>query len=289
MSEQKQNSMLEAFKSLQQILDTVKLQNVHLNEDALLKKFLTTQNPGLLDYFALEIYRLQYRGATLSDLEIISELGKDVIIYPFNKIQLQPSTYDITLGEFYFRRNPHPKFKYLHPENGSHIIDYWNVIPDKLLNYGAHQATEVKTQEEADEYGVKVGDKVIILKPGELILAHTQEFIGGRNSITTEIKCRSTFGRSGITICKCSGQGDNGYINRWTLEIQNHTQTNIVLTVGERVGHIKFLRTGLVEIQYEKKGNYQSTDNLDTLRKEWTALCLIPSAGAKLIREIEKK
>ena len=93
-------------------------------------------------------------------------------------------------------------------------------------------------------------------------------------------------GRCGISICKCSGRGDNGFINSWTLEIENHTTSAIVLTVGLRVGHIMFLRTGPVENSYSTKGNYQSSDNLEELQRSWSPLNMIPSAVAKLVKKM---
>jgi deoxycytidine triphosphate deaminase len=284
-----EDTKIKALSLLQSIPSYISLRNL-LDEEALYKLTEARNNQLTLEQLlALEILRLLSKGAILSDLEIENELGKDVFIYPFNKAQLQPSTYDITLGEYFFRRNPNRKFKYLSPKNGEHIIDYWNVIPDKTKNYGALSAIEIKTEADAKEYGVKVGDRIITLEPGELILGHIIEFIGGRNSITTEIKARSTMGRCGVTIAKDSGQGDNGFTNKWTLEVQNHTQSIIVLTVGETMGQIKFQRTGTVRTQYYQKGNYQTSENMTEVMRDWNCLAMIPSPGAKLIREMEKK
>jgi deoxycytidine triphosphate deaminase len=224
----------------------------------------------------------------LSDIQIEEELGKDVIIHPFNKAQLQPASYDIRLGKFYYRYNPECKLQYFHPENGQHVVQYWNVNPDKEKNYGALQAYEVKTSEEANLYGVNVGDEIIVIQPRELILGHTIEFIGSKGNIRPDISARSTMGRCGVTIAKCSGSGDPNYYNIWTLEIENHSKVAHVLKVGERVGHIKFSRTGPVGIPYNQKGNYQSDDSLEELIKNWSPLNMIPSAGAKLIRKMEK-
>jgi dCTP deaminase len=227
-------------------------------------------------------------GCVLSDTDIIDELGKDVIIEPFNKEQLCPSTYDVRLGKYFYRTNPNKTIKYLQPENGKHIIDYWNVNADKSKNYGAYEATKVTSKEDAELYGVDVGDEIITIQPGELILGHTIEFIGGRNNVTTMIKARSTMGRCGVTICCCAGCGDPGYTNIWTLELKNHSTTPIILKVGERVGHIMFFRTGQVTTPYNLKGNYQTTDNMEEVMKNWSPLNMIPSSGAKLIRQMEK-
>lgn len=45
-------------------------------------------------------------------------------------------------------------------------------------------------------------DRLIWIKPGETILGHTLEFIGGRHSITTMMKARSSMGRNFIEVCK---------------------------------------------------------------------------------------
>lgn len=58
-------------------------------------------------------------------------------------------------------------------------------------------------------------DRIIWITPGETILAHTNEFIGGCKSVTTMMKARSSLGRNFIEVCKCAGWGDVGYINRW--------------------------------------------------------------------------
>jgi hypothetical protein len=49
-------------------------------------------------------------------------------------------------------------------------------------------------------------DRVIFISPQETILAHTQEFIGGRKTVTTMMKARSSLGRNFIEICKCAGR-----------------------------------------------------------------------------------
>lgn len=52
---------------------------------------------------------------------------------------------------------------------------------------------------------IKPDDLIIWIKPGETILCHTNEFIGGRSSVTTMMKARSSMGRNFIEVCKCAG------------------------------------------------------------------------------------
>ena len=87
-------------------------------------------------------------------------------------------------------------------------------------------------------------DRIIWIKPGETILAHTNEFIGGRGSVTTMMKARSSLGRNFIEVCKCAGWGDVGFINRWTMEITNNSRFySIPLVVGRRIAQIVFFDT----------------------------------------------
>ena len=45
-------------------------------------------------------------------------------------------------------------------------------------------------------------DRIIWIKPGETILGHTLEYIGGRHTITSMMKARSSMGRNFIEVCK---------------------------------------------------------------------------------------
>jgi dCTP deaminase len=107
---------------------------------------------------------------------------------------------------------------------------------------------------------IGLDERIIWLKPGETILGHTNEFIGGRRSVTTMMKARSSLGRNFIEVCKCAGWGDVGYVNRWTMEITNNSRYySIPLVVGRRVAQIVFFDTeGIESLSYEKSGKYQT-------------------------------
>ena len=223
------------------------------------------------------------KGSILSDSEILAELGRDVIIEPFNRPQLGPNSYDVTLGAYYFEPQLKSLPTYFHAENPSHTIKYWGV--NNKMGFGSKRAMLIVTLDEAEKYGVNIDDEIIIIPPGHVILGHTNEFIGGRHHITTSLHSRSTMGRSCMSICKCSGFGDIGYVNRYTLEIENHGLVPAVLKVGQRVGQIAFHRTGDVLVSYEKRGQYQITSNIKKLIATWNPLCMIPGKAAKLIKD----
>jgi dCTP deaminase len=136
-------------------------------------------------------------------------------------------------------------------------------------------------------YNLKPSDKIILIAPSETILAHTIEFIGGKNGIpgklnavTTEMRARSSIGRIGIAVCKCAGWGDIGYVNRWTMEITNFSTSIIPLPVGLRVAQIIFHEVTSVETEdeYHKKigSKYQSDLKLASLKASWKPEMMLP-------------
>ncbi|GAH42831.1 unnamed protein product, partial [marine sediment metagenome] len=145
--------------------------------------------------------------STLSDKAILKfkEEG-EITIEPFDARNLNTSSYDVTLGEYYFRET------HRNPES-NHIYNMYNEQDVARIWGKPHQA---KTSSEYSLYlkNIKPKDKIILIEPGETILAHTNEFIGGNTHITTMMKSRSSLGRNFIECCKCAGWGDVGYTSR---------------------------------------------------------------------------
>jgi dCTP deaminase len=223
----------------------------------------------------------------LSDKRIMEEMKVgDIIISPFDKKNLSTSSYDVTLGECYYRESP-PNLGLNHYNiySKNHIDRIWGTKPHK-----AEKAKDVFKDWAHFEYdGISPNDKIILLEPGETILGHTQEFIGGKNHITTMMKARSSMGRSFIEVCKCAGWGDVGYTNRWTMEITNNSRFyTIPLVVGRRIAQIVFFETGEIlnsENNYTSAGKYQSTESLSLLKKSWKPESMLP----RLYKEREIK
>ncbi|PCI21288.1 hypothetical protein COB64_00190 [Candidatus Wolfebacteria bacterium] len=211
----------------------------------------------------------------LSDKKILEEIAKgDIIIDPFNSLNLATSSYDVSLGEYYYREQ---KPKYYHPiyniYNKSHTHHVWGP-----RFYEAKTAVEAFEKLNFDWEGISKDDKVILIHPGETILAHTNEFIGGRNHITTMMKARSSMGRNFIEVCKCAGWGDVGFINRWTMEITNNSQNYVIpLVVGRRIAQIIFFETGpIAGKDYTVTGKYLSSTDIDIVKEEWKPEMMIP-------------
>ncbi len=212
----------------------------------------------------------------LSDKKIQEEMKKgDIIISPFNRDQLATSSYDVTLGEYFYREQP-PKYNHAlyNIWSKEHMEHVWGA--DKVER--AVPAKEAFKKYNFEFDGIRPDDKVIVLRPGETILAHTQEFIGGKDHITTMMKARSSLGRNFIEVCKCAGWGDVGYINRWTMEITNNSKNYIIpLVVGRRIAQIIFFETGPIEAKdYASSGKYASSTDVKKLAKEWKPESMLP-------------
>ncbi len=178
----------------------------------------------------------------LSDRRILDEMERgNIIIDPFDPRQLGTNSYDVRLGEWYFE-----------PNRNLLVVDFTRE-EDTRAFWGEPQ---------------QAGDGVIAIRPGDTILCHTQEVVGGTNGFTTSMRARSSIGRACLSVCKCAGVGDVGYIARWTMEITNHSHATVVLPVGMRVAQILFYEVGLTCKTYAGKYGQESTP--------WSPLDMLP-------------
>jgi len=222
----------------------------------------------------------------LSDTKILQAM-KDgsVVIEPFNRKNLATSSYDVTLGEWFFPEQTPQHFEnFYNIYDKAHVERIWGTKPVR-----AKKAKDVLKKYDFDFKGIAPDDQIILLAPGETVLGHTNEFIGGREHVTTMMKARSSLGRSFIEVCKCDGWGDVGYVNRWTMEITNNsTHYYIPLVVGRRIAQIIFFETGpILDANYAKSGKYQSSDSIAKLKKDWRPEHMLPRLY--LDRDIKKK
>jgi len=211
----------------------------------------------------------------LSDKKIIKERNEgNIVIEPFNEKNLSTASYDVTLGRYFFAEQSPQHFQHVYnPYDKKHVERIWGKEPLK-----AESAEKVFRHYDFDFEGIHEDDNVIVLDPGETILAHTQEFIGGRNHITTMMKARSSLGRNFIEVCKCAGWGDVGFVNRWTMEITNNSRHySIPLVVGRRVAQIIFFETGeIADSDYTESGKYQNEADLENLKDAWNPEQMLP-------------
>jgi len=204
----------------------------------------------------------------LTDLEIENEIIEgNIFISPFNRKNLKNTMYDITLGKFYYLPKQNPVHKFNVPYSQESIDDYYGPVQEAI---SAHESLYYP---ELAKLGILPEDQIIIVPRNQVILCHTQEFIGGIRGITTHLSTRSTLARcGGIRLCCCAGLGDVGFYNRWALEVENPSEKDVVLTVGKTIGSVTFYRIGECLDDYSKRGKYslksiQDWDPKDILPK----------------------
>lgn len=217
--------------------------------------------------------------ALLCDNEII-EMRTDgkILIYPFREELLNTNSYDVCLGENYYIESP--------TTNG--LFNIWNKTSVENVWQKGESISKLECQQQypsEDLASIPDEARIILLQPGQSILGHTEEFIGGITQITSHMFCRSSYGRCGLTVCRCSGLGDVGYYTRWTMEITNNNKYNAIpLIIGQPIAQIVFYKLGRPETQvYSDKGHYQhqsyltnSQINMSDLISSWHPDNMLP-------------
>jgi dCTP deaminase len=212
----------------------------------------------------------------LSRNAILRHLDKGtIIIDPFDERKLKTTSYDVSLGEWFWREG--------NPEEGSRMHNLYDEESTQRVWQGPYKSESVHTVSKragVDLKNIRENDKIVLLRPGETILGHTQEFIGGRERIVTKMYARSSLGRNFVEVCKDAGWGDIGYFNRWTMEITNNSQYfTIPLVVGRRIGQIVFYEVEPLTSTPDyvgEGGKYQRSQDLMTLKASWKPEQMIP-------------
>lgn len=208
-----------------------------------------------------------------------------IVFYPYQPKHINGSSVDVTLGEYFYRTDRKAAPRVYNPFDQADVKQYFG-DPQKAI---LHKDWCITSGEKPFE-NIPSNHPIIVLEPGERILAHTNEFIGIKAPGTTSMQSRSTWGRNGVACCFDAGWGDPGYINRWTMEIYNLNQRHsVVLPVGERIAQIVFQHTGEVSSEYSNiSGKYQTTTSLDEIIKSWSPEQMLPRAY-KDTRELPKE
>ena len=173
-----------------------------------------------------------------SNQEILADIDSgNIYIDPFNEKHLNTTSYDVTLGSYFYKSgneadaSPTIYNPYDEEAVAEHFGELMQAEPLREHTRVIRTLGLTAIKNIPDEH------PVIILRPGERILAHTHEFIGILNG-TTSMQARSTTGRNGIVVCMDAGWGDAGYADRWTMEIKNMNEQYVVLLVGIRIAQI---------------------------------------------------
>jgi dCTP deaminase len=224
-----------------------------------------------------------------SNKEIRSDVESgNIIIDPFNDKHVNGSSYDVLLGEYFYKSGDEYTNKLYNPYNEEDVAKHFGeVMRAEPLKEHSHIIQELGINAIKN---IPSDHPVIILRPHERILAHTHEFIGIKQG-TTSMQARSTTGRNGIVVCMDAGWGDPGYINRWTMEIKNQNEQYVVLPIGIRIAQIVFHHTGSVDGEYSQlSGKYQMTrsNDLETIKANWKPSDMLPKSYKDIIEELPR-
>lgn len=213
-----------------------------------------------------------------------------IVCVPFHPEHVAEASLDFTLGHYFYKQEFDNQSSVYNPFDAEDVERYFK---------GPLQA--MPHAQWCDNNGYALFDNIpedhpiIVLRPGERILAHTHEFIGIRaEGGAAQVLSRSSWGRNGVAVCFDAGWIDPGYINRITLEIYNlNMHESVVLPVGERIGQLVFHKTGPVEGGYGSgargmSDKYQTGSDLDKIISSWRPEMMLPRAFKDQRRMPEK-
>ena len=154
---------------------------------------------------------------TLSDADILFAIKstKAIVIHPFNPDQLQPASYDLTLG----------------PE----ILSYkrrgrWGA--DKPIPHlRDHLLMDAETISSAWDF---------VLEPGMFVLGATAERIEVPANMSAKLEGKSSIARVGVFVHVTAGFIDPGFKGQITIEMYNASPIPRRLRLGDRIAQIAF-------------------------------------------------
>ena len=199
-----------------------------------------------------------------------------IVIEPFKEENLRTTSYDVSLGEWFWRER--------HPGARATVHNIYDEESTRAVWSGPHQAEtleEIEVRTGQKFKNIPPGARIVLLHPGETILAHTEEFVGGRDICVAKMYARSSLGRNFIEVCKDAGWGDVGYFNRWTMEVTNNSQHYFIpLVVGRRIAQMVFYEVAPLVSKAEdyvgEGGKYQGSSDVEELKKSWHPEMMIP-------------
>ncbi len=165
----------------------------------------------------------------LSDTDIKKAVKNgEIVIKPFNEKQLQPASYDITLGN---------KFVFPVDYNVSFIDPVKKIFPE---------TREITIKENG----------IFVLHPGINVLGYSTEFFGS-DDFLIQLGGKSSLARIGLLVHNTAGIINPGHFLNVTFELSNAGHIPIVLRPNMPIAQITFSKlTSPPSVNYKKVGRY---------------------------------
>lgn len=151
----------------------------------------------------------------LSDRDIAREIAAGrVVVEPFDKAMIQPSSVDVRLDRF-FRVFENHRYE---------VIDPSVAQPDLTREVAVSP------------------DDFFILHPGEFVLASTYEVMTLPDDIAGRLEGKSSLGRLGLLTHSTAGFIDPGFSGHITLELSNVANLPVKLYPGMKIGQLCLIK-----------------------------------------------
>lgn len=138
---------------------------------------------------------------------------KKLVIKPFRKENIQPSSVDLLMGKsFLIFKNAKKPF-----------LDVKRDDPKDFM----------------EKVVIRNGEPIII-HPGEFLLGTTKEWFEIPGNLVARLEGKSSLGRLGIVVHATAGYVDPGFKGELTLEITNMANIPIALYAGMKIAQISF-------------------------------------------------
>ena len=157
--------------------------------------------------------------AMLCDRHIRQYAETRGLITPYNPNNVQPCSYDVTLGG--------APFKLFSDEDD-------RLAPGHIYLCQRHLERVVIRDRQFDRLGR------IFLKPGEFALATTAETVHIPNDLAARVEGKSSLGRLGLSVHITAGFIDAGFNGQITLELKNETAYTMIFEVGMPIAQLCF-------------------------------------------------
>ena len=155
----------------------------------------------------------------MTDLEIKRMQIADNVITPYFSEQLQPCSYDVTLGD---------EFK---------IYTKKREEPEAYIDVAERRIGSGLSVETIDEHILVDG---LRLEPGAFVIGYTNEYIHIPYDVAARFEGKSTNGRFGLTTHITAGFIDPGFEGNITLEIRNDNTVPLIIQPGMLIGQLCF-------------------------------------------------